>query len=117
MASNVFDSVLLRDSFGAPAIHTVFGDRELIRKYVEVEVTLARAQTRCGAIPEAVAQEIVKKCNADTLDSDLLRHEIEIVGYPVLPLVYQISKQASKSGGYARWGVITQDITGTAVVL
>ena len=117
MASNVLDSVLFRDSFGTPAMRAVFDDRELVRKYVEVEVALAKAQARCGVIPEAAAQEIAEKCNADTLDFDLLRHETEIVGYPILPLVHQISKQAGESGGYVHWGATTQDIMDTAVVL
>ncbi|AHG20580.1 3-carboxy-cis,cis-muconate cycloisomerase [Chania multitudinisentens RB-25] len=117
MASNMLDSVLFRDSFGTPAMRAVFDDRELIRKYVEVEIALAQAQAKCGVIPQAAANEIAAKCNADTLDFDLLRHETEIVGYPILPLVHQISKQAGESGGYVHWGATTQDIMDTAVVL
>ncbi len=117
MASNVLDSVLFRDSFGTPQMRAVFDDRELVRKYVQVEVALAKAQARVGVIPAAAAEEIAAKCNADTLDFDLLRHETEIVGYPILPLVHQISKQAGASGGYVHWGATTQDIMDTAVVL
>ncbi|RLM14665.1 3-carboxy-cis,cis-muconate cycloisomerase [Gibbsiella quercinecans] len=117
MASNVLDSVLFRDSFGTPEMRAIFDDHELIRKYVEVEIALAKAQARCGVIPEAAAQEIAARCDADTLDFELLRHETEIVGYPILPLVHQISKQAGESGGYVHWGATTQDIMDTAVVL
>ncbi|MCL4687922.1 MAG: adenylosuccinate lyase family protein [Burkholderiales bacterium] len=117
MASNVLDSILFRDSFGTPAMRAVFDDRELVRKYVQVEVALAKAQARCGVIPAAAAEEIAAKCDADTLDFDLLRHETEIVGYPILPLVHQISKQAGASGGFVHWGATTQDIMDTAVVL
>jgi 3-carboxy-cis,cis-muconate cycloisomerase len=117
MASNVLDSILFRDSFGTPEMRAVFEDRELIRKYVEVEVALAKAQARCGVIPDEAARQIAASCNADTLDFDLLRHETEIVGYPILPLVHQISKQAGESGGYVHWGATTQDIMDTAVVL
>ncbi|ADN00695.1 adenylosuccinate lyase family protein [Dickeya dadantii] len=117
MASNVLDSILFRDSFGTPEMRAVFDDHELIRKYVEVEIALAKAEARCGVIPQQAADEIAKTCNADTLDFDLLRHETEIVGYPILPLVHQISKQAGASGGYVHWGATTQDIMDTAVVL
>ncbi|PWC14062.1 class-II fumarase/aspartase family protein [Brenneria corticis] len=117
MASNVLDSILFRDAFGTPEMRAVFDDHELIRKYVEVEIALAKAQARCGVIPKAAALEIAAKCDADTLDFDLLRHETEIVGYPILPLVHQISKQAGESGGYVHWGATTQDIMDTAVVL
>ncbi|ACZ74914.1 fumarate lyase [Dickeya parazeae Ech586] len=117
MASNVLDSILFRDSFGTPEMRAIFDDHELIRKYVEVEIALAKAEARCGVIPQQAADEIANTCNADTLDFDLLRHETEIVGYPILPLVHQISKQAGASGGYVHWGATTQDIMDTAVVL
>ncbi|WP_032092297.1 class-II fumarase/aspartase family protein [Necropsobacter rosorum] len=117
MASNVLDSVLFRDSFGTPEMRAVFDDKELIRKYVEVEIALAKAEAKCGVIPQEAADEIAKTCNADTLDFDLLRHETEIVGYPILPLVHQISKQAGKSGGYVHWGATTQDIMDSAIAL
>ncbi|CAI1690370.1 MULTISPECIES: adenylosuccinate lyase family protein [Serratia] len=117
MASNVLDSILFRDAFGTPEMRAIFDDRELVRKYVEVEVALAKAEARCGVIPVEAAEEIAASCSADTLDFDLLRHETEIVGYPILPLVHQISKQAGSSGGYVHWGATTQDIMDTAVVL
>ncbi|CNI62166.1 adenylosuccinate lyase [Yersinia massiliensis] len=117
MASNVLDSILFRDSFGTPEMRAIFDDHQLIRNYVTVEIALAKAQARCGVIPAQAAQEIAEKCNADTLDFDLLRHETEIVGYPILPLVHQISKQAGESGGYVHWGATTQDIMDTAVVM
>ena len=68
-------------------------------------------------IPQEAADEIAAKCSAETLDFDLLRHETEIVGYPILPLVHQIAKQAGTSGGFVHWGATTQDIMDTAVVL
>jgi 3-carboxy-cis,cis-muconate cycloisomerase len=117
MASNVLDSILFRDSFGTPEMRAIFDDHQLIRNYVTVEIALAKAQARCGVIPVQAAQEIAEKCNADALDFDLLRHETEIVGYPILPLVHQISKQAGESGGYVHWGATTQDIMDTAVVM
>jgi 3-carboxy-cis,cis-muconate cycloisomerase len=117
MASNVLDSVLYRDAFGTPAMRAIFEDRELIRRYVEVEVALARAQARCGVIPSGAAEEIARTANADTLDFELLRQETDIVGYPILPLVHQLSKQCGASGGFVHWGATTQDIMDTAVVL
>ena len=117
MASNVLDSVLFRDSFGTPQMRAVFDDRALIRRYVEVEIALAKAEARCGVIPQAAADEIAAICDADALDFELLRHETEIVGYPILPLVHQISKQAGASGGFVHWGATTQDIMDSAVVL
>jgi len=117
MAATVLDSILFRDAFGTPAMRTVFDDRELVRKYVQVEIALARAEARCGVIPAAAARDIAERCNAEALDLDLLRRETEVVGYPILPLVHQLARQAGDAGGYVHWGATTQDIMDTAVAL
>lgn len=117
MAATVLDSILFRDAFGTPAMRAVFDDRELIRKYVQVEIALARAEARCGVIPAAAARDIAGRCTAEALDLDLLRRETEIVGYPILPLVHQLARQAGDAGGYVHWGATTQDIMDTAVAL
>lgn len=117
MAATVLDSILFRDAFGTPAMRAVFDERELIRKYVQVEVALAVAEARCGIIPADAARDIAARCTADTLDLDLLRRETEVVGYPILPLVHQLARQAGDAGGFVHWGATTQDIMDTAVVL
>ncbi len=116
-ATTVLDSILFRDAFGTPRMREIFSDYSLISKYVQVEIALARAEARCGVIPAAAADEIAARSKADALDFDLLRHETDIVGYPILPLVHQLSRMCGESGGYLHWGATTQDIMDTAVVL
>ena len=53
----------------------------------------------------------------EALDLDLLRHETDIVGYPILPLVHQLAKMCGEAGRYVHWGATTQDIMDSAVVL
>ncbi|HEU0203878.1 MAG TPA: adenylosuccinate lyase family protein [Burkholderiaceae bacterium] len=98
-------------------MRAIFEDRTLLAKYVEVEVALARAEARCDVIPAAAAEEIAARARVDALDLDALRHETEIVGYPILPLVHQLSRMCGESGRYVHWGATTQDIMDTAVVL
>jgi 3-carboxy-cis,cis-muconate cycloisomerase len=117
MATTVLDSILFRDSFGTPRMREIFDDRTLIAKYIEAEVALARAEAGCGVIPAEAAQEIAARSNVDAIDLELMRHETEIVGYPILPLVHQLAKMCGESGGYVHWGATTQDIMDTAVVL
>ena len=117
MATTVFDSVLFRNSFGTPRMREIFDDRALVSRYVDVEVALARAQARCNVIPAEAAREIAARSNIEALDFDLLRHETEIVGYPILPLVHQLARLCGESGRYVHWGATTQDIMDTAVVL
>src|SRR5262249_16073093 len=95
----------------------VFSDHALISRYIEVEIALARAQARCDVIPPEAAEQIAARCNVASLDFDLLRHETDIVGYPILPLVHQLTKQCGDAGRYLHWGATAQDIMDTAVVL
>ena len=117
LAASVLDSVLFRDAFGTPRTREIFSDRAFIARCVDVEVALARAEARCGVIPSDAAEQIAQKCNAAALDFDLLRHETENVGYPILPLVHQLAKQCGEAGRYVHWGATTQDIMDTAVIL
>src|SRR5579862_6607209 len=116
-ATTVLDSVLFRDAFGTPAMRQVFSDSALVGRYVEVEVALAKAEATCGVIPPDAAAAIARHPGVSALDFDLLRQETDNVGYPILPLVHQMSKQCGEAGRYVHWGATTQDIMDTAVVL
>jgi 3-carboxy-cis,cis-muconate cycloisomerase len=116
-ATTVLDSVLFRDAFGTPAMREVFSDHALVGRYIEVEIALAKAEAKCGVIPQEAAAAIAKHRGISALDFDLLRQETDNVGYPILPLVHQMSKQCGDAGRYVHWGATTQDIMDTAVVL
>jgi len=117
MGSTVFDSVLFRDMFGTAEMREVFTDEALVGRYIEAEVALARAQARLGVVPQDAAQAIEAAAKSITIDYDKLRRETEIVGYPILPLVHQLSAAAGEAGGFVHWGATTQDIMDTANVL
>lgn len=116
-ATTVLDSILFRDAFGTPRMREIFSDYALISRYAEVEIALAKAEARCGVIPDDAAEEIAKRTDVSAFDFELLRHETDIVGYPILPLVHQMSKQCGEAGRYVHWGATTQDIMDTAVIL
>src|SRR3569833_1548154 len=116
-STTVLDSMLFRDAFGTPEMREVFSDVALLARYAEVEVALARAEAKCGVIPQEAADQIAARTDVAALDFDLLRQETDIVGYPILPLVHQMAKQCGEAGRYVHWGATTQDIMATAVVL
>lgn len=117
MSTTVFDSALFRDMFGTAEMRAVFSDKALIERYIEVEIALAKAEARCGVIPADAAVQIAELARFESLDLEHMQHETEIVGYPILPLVEQLSKLCGEAGGYVHWGATTQDIMDTAVVL
>ena len=85
---------------------------------MQVEVALASAQAANGVIPSDAAATIAAKASASSLDMARLADEAEIVGYPILPLVRQLSAQCGNDAGkYVHWGATTQDIMDTASML
>ena len=116
-ATTVIDSLLFRDAFGTTAMREVFSDYALVDRYAEVEIALAKAQAKCGVIPVDAAKAIAERTDVSAFDFELLRHETDNVGYPILPLVHQMAKQCGDAGGFVHWGATTQDIMDTAVVL
>jgi 3-carboxy-cis,cis-muconate cycloisomerase len=117
MSSTAYDSAIFRDLFGTPAMRAVFSDEALARRYVDVEVALARAEAKVGVIPAGAAEEIAARAATLGLDLAQLKAETDIVGYPIVGIVHQMGKSSGESGGYVHWGATTQDIMDTATVL
>src|ERR1700682_8802 len=116
-ASTGFDAALFRDTLGTAEMRDVFSDEALVGRYLEAEAALARAQARVGVVPKDAAEAIDLASRSLKIDYDKLRHETEIVGYPILPLVHQLSAAAGEAGRFVHWGATTQDIMDTGNVL
>src|SRR6202163_892802 len=110
LPSTVFDSALFRDMFGTAEMRAVFSDEALVGRYLETEAALARAQARAGVVPQSAAEAISAAAQAVVIDFDKLRRETEIGGYPILPLVHQLSEVTSEAGTCQHWGATTRDI-------
>lgn len=117
MSGTVFGSALFRNMFGTADMRELFDDKALIGRYIQVECALARAQARMGAIPSDAAEAICAAGQRIEVDMDLMRKETENVGYPILPIVHQLSREAGKAGAYLHWGATTQDIMDSATAL
>ena len=116
-ASSVFDSILYRDAFGTEAMRALFSDQASMRRYIEVEIALAKAEARVGVIPSAAAAAIARESRLERVDFERMRLETDVVGYPILPLVHQLAQMCGEAGRYVHWGATTQDIMDTAVAL
>lgn len=115
--STVIDSILFRDAFGTAAMRSVFSDQQMVQRYLDVEVALAKAEAQVGVIPQDAADTIARESRLDRIDFDHMREETDIVGYPILPLVHQMVVMCGEAGRYVHWGATTQDIMDTAVSL
>ena len=118
MPSIVVKSSIYGDMFGTADMRGLFEDDTMLGLYLDVETALARAQAKLGLIPADAAKAITEAADIDKIDMDRLSARTQIVGYPILPLVEQLSGWAPDGlGQYCHWGATTQDIMDTADVL
>ena len=69
-------------------------------------------------IPQKAVDEIAQHCDVAQIDFGKLKSLTEHVGYPVLPVVEQLTTLCQDGlGQWCHWGATTQDITDTATVL
>jgi 3-carboxy-cis,cis-muconate cycloisomerase len=96
----------------------VWSDRSRVQHYLDFEKSLAITQAYLGVIPREAAEEISLHCNVDEIDFAKLKTATEHIGYPVLPVVQQLTSLCKDDlGQWCHWGATTQDITDTATVL
>lgn len=118
MPVSIIDSGIYGNLFGADAMRAVFSERGQVQRWLDVEAALARVQGRLGIIPEEAAAEISAKADADLIDMELMREEVDRVGYAIMPLVHRLAAICEGNAGrYVHWGTTTQDIKDTGVVL
>lgn len=119
MPSLVIGSRIFGDMFGTSEMRALFSDDAVMQRYLDVEAALARAQGRIGVIPTDAATAIDTAAkDTSRLDWARIQERTQIVGYPILPLVEQLSDWCD--GGLGQWshyGATTQDIMDTADVL
>ncbi len=116
--ATVIDSAIYRDIFSTDAMRQVWSDQSRIQRYLDVEKALSLAQAELDVIPKDAAEEIAQHCDVAQIDFGKLKAVTEHVGYPVLPVVEQLTALCKDGlGQWCHWGATTQDITDTATVL
>lgn len=100
------------------AVSKLFSEENRISLYLEIEATLADVQAEMGIIPKEVVSEIASAAQFQKIDVPKLRRDTELSGYPIAPLVRQVSDGCSEAAaGFVHWGATTQDIMDTALAL
>lgn len=118
LSGSALDSPFLGQIFASTTMRTVFEPRRTIQRYLEVEIALAKAQADNGLIPERAAAVIAAELSIERIDLERYARDVELVGFPIAPLVEQIAEDISDGlGEYVHWGATTQDIMDTALVL
>jgi hypothetical protein len=111
MPSIVTSSKLWGNMFGTAEMRALFTDEAIVQRYLDVEAALARAQAGIGIVPAKAAAAITAVAEVGRIDWDRLLARTQVVGYPILPLVEQLSGWPEGGlGQWSHWGATTQDM-------
>ncbi len=113
----VIFSVLHR-AFGDSAMEAIFSEGDTVESWLRAEAALAQAQAAVGELEPARAAAIAAACRLPNIDLAALWAETANVGYPILPLIRQITARLPEADrGSLHYGTTTQDIMDTGLAL
>ena len=116
---NIYEESTLNDFyFTTEKMKFIFSDANKVQKQMDCEAALALVEAELEIIPQAAADEIVKKSKVEYINFDNLKEDFIRTGHPFVALVHAYKKIcAGNAGEYVHWGATTQDILDTAVAL
>lgn len=101
-----------------PGVAALFTQDARWQAWLDVEAALARAEAELGMIPQAAAEEIVRKCDLALFDRERLTEGFRRTAHTLVPLVWELSRLCEgDAGNYVHWGATTQNITQTGDLL
>lgn len=116
MSARLIDSLAT-----APALAEVFSDESVLRAMLNFEAALARAEARCGIIPDEAAQVITASAQPEHFDVANLADAIFRAGTPAIPFVKELTdhvrKADAKAARFVHWGATSQDVADSAMSL
>lgn len=107
--------------FTSSAMRELFSDRGRLQGMLDFEAALARAEARCGFIPQTAVAPIEAACHAELYDSSALAQAIATAGNSAIPLVKALGRQLAKDSAeaekYLHLGATSQDAMDSGLVL
>ncbi|MFC5848812.1 3-carboxy-cis,cis-muconate cycloisomerase [Deinococcus petrolearius] len=118
MSLTLLDSALFGPMFAHPEVAALYTDAAYLRRLLDVEAALARAQARLGLIPQASADAITARCADLRPDVARLGEGLLRDGVPVVALLAQLRPTLPPAAReHLHYGATSQDIVDTAFVL
>lgn len=116
--TSILDSLLLQNNFSTPEIRKIWTDHNKIEKQLRVEATLAKVEGELGIIPEKAAKNIVAAAQAEHFDFEELQKKGAEKRHSLIALIQRLQELVDgKDGEYVHYGVTTQDIVDTGIML
>ncbi len=96
-------------------MNAIFDDRNKLKKWIEVEVALAKTHAALGNIPKDAAKKI--EAAAARVRFERVKQIEEEIHHDLMAMVRVLSEQAGEAGAYVHLGATSYDIEDTALAL
>lgn len=118
MPSHITESRIHGGAYSSPEFAAIFSDSNQVQKWLDVERTLAQVQAQMGIIPHEAAHEIARVAKVELFDLEGLGRESRETGHILIPAIRALARSCSGEWGeYVHYGVTTQDILDTGLIL
>ncbi|WP_366508886.1 adenylosuccinate lyase, partial [uncultured Streptococcus sp.] len=99
-------------------IRLIWSDENKVSKQLAVEVALAKIEGELGIIPKTAAQQIIEKAKVEHLNLLALQKESAQKRHSLIALIHALQELVgTEAGEYVHYGVTTQDIVDTGIML
>lgn len=116
--TSVLDLILLQNNFSTPEIRLIWSDENKVSKQLAVEVALAKIEGELGIIPKTAAQQIIEKAKVEHLNLLASQKESAQKRHSLIALIHALQELVgTEAGEYVHYGVTTQDIVDTGIML
>ena len=96
----------------------IWRDENKVSKQLAVEVALAKIEGELGIIPKTAAQQIIEKAKVEHLNLLALQKESAQKRHSLIALIHALQELVgTEAGEYVHYGVTTQDIVDTGIML
>jgi len=118
MPSHASESLLYGASFSTPEFLEIFNDNMRVQAWYDVEVALAKAQSKLGIIPTEAYEEIARKAYVENVDVQKIGKGISETAHPIVPAIRALEEICEGGAGeFIHYGATTQDIMDTGLIL
>jgi len=103
--------------YGSDAMRELFSEDGRLKRMLEVEAALARAQAQLGMIPAPAALAITEAARSGRVTAARVNELEEQIKHDIMALVRALSEQCGEAGAYVHLGATSNDIIDTATAL
>ena len=103
--------------YGSDEMREIFSEGGRLKRMLEVEAALARAQAQLGMVPQWAAESITEVARSGRVTAARVDEIESEIKHDVMALVRAMSEQAGDAGAFIHLGATSNDIIDTATAM